>query len=164
MTHQFHLPDTSAPPVQPAPPAQPARREELYPAAIGGLGVVMMIAGAFMPWARLITPFGDVSVLGVDGAAGGIALILAGSLGALFAINWAISWVWLRAIQLIVAGLALAYSAMKLVDAAGRVERAQSEIARVELGSGLMLLLVGALIALMAAAWHLFLRPTPLGG
>jgi hypothetical protein len=108
--------------------------------AVGAVGL-----GSLLPWASVITPFGTIHVNGTSGD-GAITLVLAG----LALVGVLMGKRWLFGVPMIIAAAVCAYDAANLARAIDDEEYVTPDI-----GTGLLLALVGAIGGLvLALAWR----------
>lgn len=119
----------------------------------GVIGALLVAIGSIMPWASVTTAFGGMTVAGTDGD-GKITL----AAGAVLAAGAALAgWrrnLWLRIAQLNAGVAVLVLAIYELIHVSNGVSEASSEYALGSTGSGLYVLVIGALVTTAAAGVH----------
>lgn len=144
----------------PAPPAAAVATPSVSPyvgPALGILGAILIIAGSLMPWATVQSIFGTMSLNGTEGD--GIITLLAGiGLAAGAGATAAFQRLWLAIAQAITAGGVAALSLYEINHVTSSLDDAGNELARASAGSGLYVLLIGAVVAVLGGCLHIGLR------
>lgn len=127
----------------------PSVAQSIAPAA-GVLGALLVVVGSFMPWATVQSVFGSVSLAGTDGD-GKLSLVSGLLLTAGAVLTGVYPVLWLRLCQIVAAIVAAGFAGWELARITVELDGQSSEYAMASPGSGLYVLLVGAVMATVAA-------------
>lgn len=116
-------------------------------------GGVLLIVGSMMPWITARTGFGSISVTGLDGGGDGVIVLIAGVLIALAGGAELLSLNVPSIVRVFVLLLGLGAVLLAFIDHADireRIEEVSNDFAVAQVGAGIWLLYVGAIIAATA--------------
>ena len=107
-----------------------------------------MFVGSFLPWAVLRTGFGTLSKNGVeggDGIATALAGVILGIIAAVILSGRRPGRTWIGV--LVLSAMAMVVAAIDMADVSNRAASVDSEFASANIGSGLYLIAISALVA-----------------